>query len=132
MPSGLVVPIRECALNLQCEQAKRMEPTVAFHAGAWIETALSPGGSLARPVAPCGGVDRNEAIVNDDLRLLEVAPVRGRRSKLGWDDQKAITRPSPLVRGRGLKRRRLGRQHVRPAVAPRVGAWIETEAAAAR
>src|SRR5947209_20594559 len=43
-----------------------------------------------------------------------------------WAARLARALPSPLARGRGLKRERLGRAVDLARVAPRAGAWIET------
>ena len=52
-------------------------------------------------------------------------PARGRGLKLIDKVGGIAAKRSPPARGRGLKRFR-GVSHLRPKVAPRAGAWIET------
>ena len=71
---------------------------VAPRVGAWIETSCWPGHDAFGDRPSRGGVDRNEEIVDD---------------------------AAPLAWGRGSKRHGADREGEQ-AVAPRVGAWIET------
>ena len=79
---------------------------VAPRAGAWIETCgalwRSPSG---RSRSPCGSVDRNCVL-----------------SWFGWRSPWSLP-----VRERGSKRGDLAPHRVHRAVAPRAGAWIETD-----
>ena len=72
--------------------------------GAWIETMYS-----VYVIRVCG------------------SPLAwGRGLKLSDNGCLAVELQSPLAWGRGLKRAKMTLTHKKTAVAPRVGAWIET------
>ena len=103
------------------------ERRVAPRTGAWIETAHArqpPPRCECRP--SYRGVDRNSD-AGSFARMTLVAPRTGAwiETAAGWRLQ---TRPvwSPLVQGRGSKRRDTNIDRPRLRVAPRTGAWIET------
>ena len=84
--------------------ATYVEPTVAPHAGAWIETPISTSGCGDEPSRPSRrGVDRNIL-----LTLVFIVDA-GRPSRRGVDRN---------LHGRELRAQR--------RVAPHAGAWIET------
>ena len=81
---------------------------------------------VARPGRPPrGGVDRNNAY-SDRRSSSFVAPHAGAWIETRQGLRRSGRPSSPPTRGRGSKRRRMGRGLCRSDVAPHAGAWIET------
>ena len=125
-------------------------PGVAPRVGAWIETFADGSKRVALQRRPSrGGVDRNLSLrrmfpapcsrpsrggVDRNLEKWEPPLSKGGRPSRGGVDRNfkidSVLRDakgSPLAWGRGSKRFRRRRAMAAPDVAPRVGAWIETQ-----
>ena len=101
---------------------------VAPRAGAWIET-FATSERWPQTVAPRAGAWIETVTA---IQLQQSPPARGRGLK-PWLSTRTPSRvrASPPARGRGSKRSHAGERSTCRAVAPRAGAWIETQQAGA-
>ncbi len=100
---------------------------VAPRAGAWIETSGQPAQEGQPLVAPRAGawIETCHKYPIPKKGLSPLARGRGLKQKLSRLRQ--IGFKSPLARGRGLKPGLFVTIFQSPGVAPRAGAWIETQ-----
>ena len=100
--------------------------TVAPRAGAWIETTMESPNKRRRTSPLVQGRGLKQMICFSTVRIAKSPLVQGRGLKRAQQRHATHAVWSPLVQGRGLKHQLVCGDLAVHDVAPRAGAWIET------